>query len=384
MMTHTKQRTAAGTRLFVPSLRAAAGSYNPQERFCLRTGRLYAFGIILKGSVEIVMDGKRQIVRARSAFLLPPGTLAYGQALGGQPLRYRVLLFHCVVLAGRGSDWRTGPARLPAAIGPALATGAAELFDALKTQERHMVCFLLARLLQRYLAELSEQPAGGGGIEAAAAYMDKHFTESLQVEQLAGIAGYSPNHFTKLFKSAMDCTPVAYLTKLRIERAKQLMLTSGSMKEVASEVGYRDEHYFSRVFKQATGVAPTIYIKTCHRRVAALYYGLDECLQTLGLQPVASLSYTRRIAQPVLSPSALPHGLPPQPQTLRLDSIGMNYEALLRSRPELLITSDLLADEAARMREIAPVALLKHSYDWQRPGGRAMDRALRRAAQPCR
>ena len=55
-------------------------------------------------------------------------------------------------------------------------------------------------------------------------------------------------------------SPIAYLTKTRMENARRLLLDADlTIKEVAAQVGYQDAHYFSRAFARESGMAPTAY-----------------------------------------------------------------------------------------------------------------------------
>ena len=70
----------------------------------------------------------------------------------------------------------------------------------------------------------------------------------------------SPYYFSKLFKEETDQTFVEYLTGLRVEKAKEMLISpAASIKEVCMAVGYSDPNYFSRIFKKVTGRTPTEY-----------------------------------------------------------------------------------------------------------------------------
>ncbi len=76
---------------------------------------------------------------------------------------------------------------------------------------------------------------------------------------------YCPNHLRRLFKQKMGCTPVEYLTELRIGYAKKRLedkeMQTASVAQIALMSGFKDPCYFSRVFKNKTGVAPAEYMK---------------------------------------------------------------------------------------------------------------------------
>lgn len=79
----------------------------------------------------------------------------------------------------------------------------------------------------------------------------------LSVTDLADHAGYSPFHFSRLFARHVGIGPGQYLTALRIDRAKQLLLTeTESVIDVATAVGFDSLSSFSRRFRSTVGVPP--------------------------------------------------------------------------------------------------------------------------------
>ena len=97
-------------------------------------------------------------------------------------------------------------------------------------------------------------------IEQSVAYMTQHLDRPLQVATLAAQANISSSHFFALFKRRIGSAPMDYFTRLRMQRACGLLEgTSLSVKEIASELGYDDPFYFSRVFKSVNRVAPSDY-----------------------------------------------------------------------------------------------------------------------------
>lgn len=82
------------------------------------------------------------------------------------------------------------------------------------------------------------------------------------IADLAAQAGYSPDHFSRVFRDIMGQSPRDYLVNARIDRARQLLSESSlTVSQVADALGYRDVYFFSRQFKQRTGQSPTQYRK---------------------------------------------------------------------------------------------------------------------------
>lgn len=89
-------------------------------------------------------------------------------------------------------------------------------------------------------------------------HLHVHFAETILLDELAALAGFSRNHFCKLFREETGYSCVDYIQHLRIDRAREL-LRKGNIKtyEVAERVGFRDYRYFCRIFKELTGQTPS-------------------------------------------------------------------------------------------------------------------------------
>ncbi len=92
-------------------------------------------------------------------------------------------------------------------------------------------------------------------------YIDRHYKSSaLNLEEVAGVVTMNPTYLSRMLKQELNHTFIDYLTKVRIEKAVELM-SCGSYKiyEVAEMVGYSSQHYFSKAFKRVMGVSPKHY-----------------------------------------------------------------------------------------------------------------------------
>ena len=97
-------------------------------------------------------------------------------------------------------------------------------------------------------------------IMRAKAFIAEHQTESLSLGQVAKSVNCSPFYFCKLFKKATGLNFTAYICRIRIERAKNLLLNPNlRVSEIAFEVGFQSLTHFNRVFKDTVGQSPTNY-----------------------------------------------------------------------------------------------------------------------------
>ncbi|RKL65411.1 hypothetical protein CR203_20920 [Salipaludibacillus neizhouensis] len=88
-------------------------------------------------------------------------------------------------------------------------------------------------------------------------YIKENYDKNLTLEGVAEQLGLSPFYFSKLFKEKFQITFIHYLTDVRMNKAKDMLLQRDqSVKEVCFLVGYKDPNYFSRVFKKNTTFTP--------------------------------------------------------------------------------------------------------------------------------
>lgn len=98
-------------------------------------------------------------------------------------------------------------------------------------------------------------------IKTAIAFIQEHYAdEDLNLNKVACAANVSANHFSALFSQEMEQTFIEYLTNVRMTKAKELLRCSDMRSgEIATQVGYKDSHYFSFLFKKTQGCTPSEY-----------------------------------------------------------------------------------------------------------------------------
>jgi AraC-like DNA-binding protein len=102
-------------------------------------------------------------------------------------------------------------------------------------------------------------------IAAVIATMRRDPTRALTLNQQAEIAGFSPFHFARLFRDVIGIPPGEYLTALRFERSKYLLLnTDASVTDICYEIGYESLGTFSSRFRQLVGVSPQQFRRFPH------------------------------------------------------------------------------------------------------------------------
>jgi two-component system response regulator YesN len=113
---------------------------------------------------------------------------------------------------------------------------------------RHALRFRDGRAASRY----------GVIVQNARDYIAGHLGDAaLGLQDVAGHVGLSPSHFSTIFSSETGETFKEYMTRLRIDRAKELLRSTPlSTAEIGYQIGYSDPHYFGAAFKRETGLSP--------------------------------------------------------------------------------------------------------------------------------
>lgn len=96
-------------------------------------------------------------------------------------------------------------------------------------------------------------------IDKACNYINNYWKESITLQDVADYVGMNPSYLSQLFKEKMGMTYIQYLTHIRMEHAKQMLLNGEKVIEVSEKIGYHSYRHFSDLFKKYVGVKPSSY-----------------------------------------------------------------------------------------------------------------------------
>ncbi|MEO0368293.1 MAG: AraC family transcriptional regulator [Pseudomonadota bacterium] len=125
----------------------------------------------------------------------------------------------------------------------------------------------LVKLIQKY-GEKNEIPGDKASFTAqhykrVLDFVDKHFGETITLEDMASEAALSSSHFSRIFKQTIGKSPMQFLTSFRIEQAKKMLADQlRPQLDIALSCGFADQAHFSRVFKQLENCTPSSYRDT--------------------------------------------------------------------------------------------------------------------------
>jgi len=133
------------------------------------------------------------------------------------------------------------------------------------------LAYLLDSILGRFmrLAFTLKTVKHATAIKRALRFIRERYATEFTLSQTAEAAGLSPAYFSKVFKAELGESFSEHVNRLRIERAVILLTGSGlSLSEVAGQVGFEDQSYFTKVFKRVMGISPGRYRESGGRRPA--------------------------------------------------------------------------------------------------------------------
>ncbi len=131
-----------------------------------------------------------------------------------------------------------------------------------KNLDSMVVMYQLLSALSETIENNTDNLKLRGRLNSTLKYIEEHYTdEYIELKTLSDMSGMSSDYFRHAFYRVCGMSPIKYINTCRIEKAKQLLLEGNSISDVATMVGIRDSNYFTRLFRESTGVTPSAFIK---------------------------------------------------------------------------------------------------------------------------
>ncbi|MBN7795995.1 helix-turn-helix domain-containing protein [Parahaliea mediterranea] len=226
-----------------------------------------------RGGARLRAGGRDLAIEPGQVLLAAPGALYTLQALPEHAdWGYHWVVFHA---HPRWRDWLDWPhfsgqishLRLSASAEPAITTAFSELQDCLRSGRKlagELSHNLLEQLILRCRASLppNSRPRLDPRIQRARDFIDAHYSENFQIQEVARAANISASRLASLFRTQCGQTVLAYRDELRMAQAAHLLRNSSlGIAAVGAAVGYPDPAFFSRTFSRHVGVTPRDYQK---------------------------------------------------------------------------------------------------------------------------
>lgn len=129
------------------------------------------------------------------------------------------------------------------------------------------LCSILSLMSQHTIETIStdtalHQPSKvPDNLKKAIRYIRSHYTERISLDDLAEHCSVSKQQLIRYFHATFHCTPIAYIIDYKISNAKNLLFNHPhlTIKEISDELGFNNQHYFTKVFQKVTGETPSHY-----------------------------------------------------------------------------------------------------------------------------
>lgn len=137
-----------------------------------------------------------------------------------------------------------------------------EVEKALQVEEKRHRVDIIEKVVDDRLVTMKVEEQVEGSVKKAICYVDAHLNKSLSLKEVANHVHLNPSYFSVLFKEQTNITFSEYLTRSRIQKAKNLLVTTDlSVDQITELVGYSTAKYFIKIFKELEGVTPSKYKK---------------------------------------------------------------------------------------------------------------------------
>ena len=125
-------------------------------------------------------------------------------------------------------------------------------------QDPEEISLLLQEIVESFMSAMFyEKDKGNPYIRKALRYMSDHYSQHLELSQVAEEAGLSPSYFSTLFRQVVGVSFREHLNRIRVEESKRLLLsTEYSLADIAVAMGFPDQSYYCKVFKKLVGLTP--------------------------------------------------------------------------------------------------------------------------------
>ena len=233
----------------------------------------YCLGVIEKGALGFRYMGENVVAPAGAVNLAIPGEVHTGQAVDEAGWTYRMFYLDADLFAEAAAQMAGKPIPLPfiregVLFDPDLAGMIRRLHRCMQNAQTSALeietglLAVLSRVIRQYSRpRIVGRPFGRepGAVETTREYIHAHHHRDISVRELAAVAGLSPYHFIRVFHKQVGLTPHRYLTQVRVQQAKHLLLAGNPPSQTALAAGFFDQSHLSRYFKRIVGVTPGRY-----------------------------------------------------------------------------------------------------------------------------
>ncbi|MBH5318838.1 AraC family transcriptional regulator [Paenibacillus sp. GSMTC-2017] len=184
-------------------------------------------------------------------------------------------------------------------------------------------------------------------VEGSIRYLQENYADKITVSMLESLSGVPNGQYSTIFKELTGMKPLDYVTDLRIKHAQHLLLQSKeSLSHIAKQVGFTDEYYFNRKFRQMTGLPP--------RQYAVRMKGSIRINDWKGNEVTMASSPSRVIFYGETVEDLLALGIQPIGGGICVGERQFDFDSAELLKPDLIILDNESQEDYERFSQIAP------------------------------
>lgn len=136
--------------------------------------------------------------------------------------------------------------------------------DAIQRETKQTRAEIMEKVMDEKLLKINmKEKTAKEPVREAVRYIDKNLKTELSLKLVAEHVHLNPSYLSVLFKEQMKVTFSEYITRRRIEHAKEILIaTNQPITDIAEECGYKTSKYFIKIFRELEGVTPSMYRRT--------------------------------------------------------------------------------------------------------------------------
>ncbi|NJK47555.1 AraC family transcriptional regulator [Candidatus Gracilibacteria bacterium] len=232
----------------------------------------FGIGIVEDGALKYALQEGTHVIPTGNLVIVNPGEVHWGHAAVDTGWTYRIFYPEVALLEKVVSEVRERNCYLPYFPNPniqdkSLAPLVLKLLDTFATpcsllERESRLLGVLAQLVTNYASDRPSFKTIGQesrAVKLAREYLETNSAYNISLEQLACLTNLKPLRLLRVFRKEIGIPPHAYLTQVRILRAKKLLSQGITIAQVAWETGFADQSHLSRHFKRLVGVSPGQY-----------------------------------------------------------------------------------------------------------------------------
>lgn len=244
-----------------------------KQKFSHHYHDTYAIGVMERGAYVLYHNGQHMTIRAGDMMLINPNDVHGGEPFDDKGWKYRMLYPNITLMRKIASEITADDLHephfpKPVVDDPIVARQILHLTHVLEKSDNRLkrdtaMRVALGSLILRHAENQPDDCCMApqrDAVRRVRDYLDTYYEANTSLDELAAIAGLSPFHLVRVFKDETGLPPHTYLTHVRIQRAREMLMNDPmSIADVAYATGFTDQSHLTRWFKRMVGVTPGKY-----------------------------------------------------------------------------------------------------------------------------